>query len=791
MITDGKAMELRRMLAMGKTLAASARMTEMTEKTARKYRDDERLPSQRRQPRTHRTHIDSFAEVWGEVQTRLEAEPRLKANTLFDWLQRKYPGRFPASMRRTFERRVSTWRSLYGPAKTVFFSQQHHAGRLAASDFTVCNELGVKIAGTRFEHTLFHCVLSYSNVESVSLCFSESFEALSEGIQKAFWEFGGVPLRHRTDSLSAAVRNHSTRKLLTDRYTALMNYYGCEPERTNARCANENGDVESSNGHLKERLDQALMLRGSRDFSSREEYMAFVESIIARANEHRQQRFNEELACLRNLPSQRLATEDFLPGIRVSSSSTIQVRTNTYSVPSRLIGRKVDVRLGAEQLVVTFQDHVIQTMPRLFGSKGLAINYRHLIDSLVRKPGAFANYQYREQMFPTTHFRMAYDQLRASHAEHIADKSYVQILELAARESQDAVDDSLRNLLASGQPIRVELVREMVQRATSLPPVTDLEVEPPNLADFDCLLHTFDKESSCDDQSEFNQTPQYDFEHWADNEQNVGGPREPVDQPVPRTATTELSRSLPTVGDPCDDGEPEPLGVSRGIDDARMRSSTAGPDQTFDDAVEAAAGQDLGCVRLQPSAAECEATTGDASRWFVPKSSRERAALRASGFGKEPRIMCIGGATDLSRPQHVADNLQLAGAAVADRQTGLATAEVDQAVVQFRGSDHRRLGLRATEPRGDGGVVHVAGGTLRTRQRATDEQLGIQQVGSDLQRRDDDGCSDRSLGASQRDHRDECAQLPSGDCQEVGCVWTSSDKQECKIDFVIGISNCR
>jgi len=185
MIKDGHVKELRRLLNLGKSLAASARMTEMTEKTARKYRDDERLPSQRKTARNYRTRIDPFEEVWAEVQQKLEAEPALKAITLFDWLQQTDPGRFPDSMRRTFERRVAQWRSLHGPGKTVFFSQIHHAGRLAASDFTVCNELGVRIAGERFEHTLFHCVLTYSNVESVSLCFSESFEALSHGIQEA------------------------------------------------------------------------------------------------------------------------------------------------------------------------------------------------------------------------------------------------------------------------------------------------------------------------------------------------------------------------------------------------------------------------------------------------------------------------------------------------------------------------------------------------------------------------------------------------------------------------------
>src|SRR5665811_1523099 len=176
MVKDGQVTELRRLLALGKPLAASARMTLMSEKTARGYRDDDRLPSQRKKPREYRTRIDPFSDVWPDIERRLEAEPRLQAKTLFQWLQETHPNRFADSTRRTFERRVARWRSLDGPGKTVMFEQIHHPGRLAASDFTVCNSLDVRIAGVRFEHTLFHCVLTYSNFESVSLCFSESFE---------------------------------------------------------------------------------------------------------------------------------------------------------------------------------------------------------------------------------------------------------------------------------------------------------------------------------------------------------------------------------------------------------------------------------------------------------------------------------------------------------------------------------------------------------------------------------------------------------------------------------------
>ena len=775
MVTDGRVKELRRLLGMGRTLADSARMAEMSEKTARKFRDEDGLPSQKKTARTYRTRNDPFEAVWDDVQQRLEVEPRLKAKTLFEWLQQSQPGQFPDSTRRTFERRVNKWRSLHGPGKTVFFTQEHHPGRLAASDFTVCNELGVKIAGHCFDHTFFHCVLTWSNVESVSLCFSESFESLSTGIQKAFWEFGGVPERHRSDSLAAAVRNHTSRKELTERYAALMGYYNCEAERTNARCANENGDVESSNGHLKDRIDQALLLRGSRNFDSREEYVAFVEDLVKRANDNRRKKFLDDLAHLNRLPDQPLDTDDIVKGVRVSRSSTINVRTNTYSVPSRLIDQLVDLRIGAEQITVTHYGHLIQTMPRLVGKKLAAINYRHIIDSLVRKPGAFANYRYREEMFPTSSFRMAWDSLRAAHSEKVADKMYVQILQLAAQESQDAVADALRHLLATGYTIDVERVRELVANAASIPEPTDIEVEAPDLCEYDSLLTTFDKECPNHDQKD-NETG---GEEIAGNQSHEGNtpndvftttgnenrPHVASDRPVEGTASADDPG--PVSGDGCSSGhgKPEPPELSFGTGDSGMRSATGRPYQAADDTFETPSGQDMGELQVQAIAVACDSAAGDSARRLVPGPSRERAAVWQAGLRQEPRLMCVVGTVDSEGAEHVVHNVQPAGAAVADRKARPASSEDDQAVIELRGADHRRPGLRATESRGNGGVVHTSGGTLRTRERSSDEQSCVQQVGPDLQGRDDHSRSDRPPGPSQCDHRTQRLQLPSGDSE--------------------------
>ncbi len=775
MITNGRVKELRRLLGLGRTLGDSARMAEMSEKSARKYRDDERLPSQQTSDRTYRTRSDPFAAVWDKVQQRLEVEPRLKAKTLFEWVQQTHEGQFPDSTRRTFERRVNQWRSLHGPGKTIFFDQEHHPGRLAASDFTVCNELGVKIAGRRFEHTFFHCVLTYSNVESVSLCFSESFESLSAGIQKAFWDFGGVPERHRSDSLAAAVRNHTSRRELTERYAALMSYYNCEAERTNARCANENGDVESSNGHLKDRIDQALMLRGSRNFDSREAYVAFVEKLVKHGNDHRRKKYLDDMAHLKRLPDRWLDTDDIVKGVRVGRSSTINVRTNTYSVPSRLIGQLVNLRIGAEQITVTHHGHLIQTMPRIVGKNQAAINYRHIIDSLVRKPGAFASYRYREEMFPTSGFRMAWDSLRAAHSEKVADKIYVQILELAAREGQDSVADALRHLLATEHTLDIERVRKLVVDATSISPSTDVHVEAPDLCDFDSLLTTFDKEC-----------PDYDQNSNQPNDEEI---RHDIAThgSVERTASADDSGSVSGISDPGRDGESEPPCVSVRVNDAGMRDAKGRPHQTPDDTVSAAAGQDMGFLRLHASAVACASTDGDSAGRIIPGPSREYFDFRKTGLGEEPRSGCAVGTIDSSGPQSAVYDMQFAGSAVTDCETGFAPAETDQTHVELRGSDHRRPRLRPAESRGDGSAVHTSGGTLRTRERAADEQPCLQQMGPDLQ-----GCNDHSSGhrsprTSQRDHRTERAQLPCGNGKE------DQNKDSTVDEFAkpTGNSNCR
>ena len=306
MVTDNQVRMLMKLIQTEKTYAISAAKAGMDEKTARRYRRLGKLPSEIKKERTWRTRGDPFAAVWDEIKCKLEINPGLEAKTLFEDLQRRYPGRFFDGQLRTLQRRVKTWRATEGPCKEVYFPQKHHPGNLCQSDFTHMSALGVTINGQRFDHLLYHFVLTYSNWEAGTICFSESFESLSEGLQNALWELGGVPQVHQTDRLTPAVQKTDHPEEFTRRYAGLLSHYGLEGRKSQSGKAHELGDVEQRHYRFKKAVDQALMLRGSRDFADRDEYAAFLRKLFSQLNAGRRERLLEEQKLLRPLPNCRL-----------------------------------------------------------------------------------------------------------------------------------------------------------------------------------------------------------------------------------------------------------------------------------------------------------------------------------------------------------------------------------------------------------------------------------------------------------------------------------------------------
>jgi transposase InsO family protein len=438
-----------------------------------------------------KTRPDPFEAVWqSELLPLLSISPKLEARTLLEYLQRRYDGQYPDKVLRTLQRRVKQWKAVSGPEKEIIFRQNHPPGWQGISDFTFADTLGVTIRKEVLHHLLYHYRLSYSGVEFVQVVQGgESFSALAEGMQNAFWTTGGVPETHRTDSLSAAYKNCSdkNREEFTQAYTELCKHYRIEPTRNNKGIAHENGSIESPNGHLKNRLDQALMLRGSRDFDSLDEYRTFVREIVTRYNRRIEKAFVEERAFLKPLP-ERKACDYTEERIRVTSSSTIAVKKVTYSVPSRLIGMIVKVHLYDDRLECYVGGDHVATIQRLRKHKKCHyIDYRHVIGTLVRKPQAFRNYIYRDQMFPTFAFRQTWEQLDRELDSRKACQEYVKILYEGARSGgEELVNKYLEDCLSTGVLAESDKVKALFKAHKIQPP--ELKNIRCELADYDVLL---------------------------------------------------------------------------------------------------------------------------------------------------------------------------------------------------------------------------------------------------------------------------------------------------------------
>jgi hypothetical protein len=455
-----------KLLNTGKSLGKAAVSADMDEKTARKYRHLGKPPSQTKQTRRYRTRADVFAEVWGELEPFLESEPDLEATTLLEYLSERYPDRFADSQLRTLQRRVKAWRAVQGLPKEVYFEQRHLPGHQAQSDFTSFNELNVTINRQPFPHLFYHFCLTYSNWETGGICFSESFEAFAEGLQNALWQLGKVPTEHRTDNLTAAVIRVGRRDELTAGYVALLAHYALRASHTNPASPHENGDVEQSHRRFKSAVRQSLILRGSRDFSSREEYFAFLSALLTKRNARRTDKLAAETAVMGELPALRLADSTALR-VRVSRNSTVWVKNKLYSVPSQLIGEWVSIELYAERLEVWYGDTLIEQIERVRGVGASSINYRHIIHSLVRKPGAFQRFRHRQQLFPQFIFRVAYDRLCETMPAR-ADKEYLRILEMAALIGEETVATVLKELFEKGSELSTKSVFACCCRTRSL-----------------------------------------------------------------------------------------------------------------------------------------------------------------------------------------------------------------------------------------------------------------------------------------------------------------------------------
>ena len=459
--------------------------------TASAYRieQDPRLPSQKKMPRGRRRQ-DPLVAVWdSEVVPLLKSTPGLRAVAIFDEIRRRHP-EIAAGIRRTLERRIRTWRALNGAEQDVIFRQEHPPGRLGLSDFTDMRDRGISIAGVALDHRLYHFRLAFSGWEHAHVVLGgESFVALAEGLQNALWALGRAPLQHRSDSLSAAFHNldADTRQDQTRRYEVLCAHYGMEPTRNNRGLAHENGSIESPHGHLKQAIEDALLLRGSRDFDTLDAYRRFLAEIVGRRNTRLAKRLELERAALQPLPTCR--TTDYEETIvTVTSTSGFTLKKVFYSVPSRLIGHRLRVRLYDDRLECFLGATPLMTLrrgrPHPNGKHGHVVDYRHVIHALRRKPMALLNLVYREQLFPRRAYQRAFEALLAAAGEKQACRIMVGLLALAHDRACEvelaaAIDAELD---AGRLPDHNHLGRRFAPDPASIPDIT-IKLAPLHLYD--------------------------------------------------------------------------------------------------------------------------------------------------------------------------------------------------------------------------------------------------------------------------------------------------------------------
>lgn len=472
----------------GKVYKAALR-ADMDRKTAQKYLKKGKVPSQMPVEHMWRTRQDAFTEHWEEVRSMLKDAPELEAKALFEWLCERYPDVYQEGQLRTFQRRVGRWRVLEGPDQEVYFPQEHEPGVKMETDFTSMNSLKITICREAFPHLACHSVLTYSNWEWGKVCQSESMLALKQGLQATLLRLGRIPREHWTDHSTAATHviggEEGENRGFNQKYLDLMEHFRIEPRTIQVRAPHENGDVESGHGVFKRRVKQHLLLRGSSDFDCFDAYTAFLNQIMEKANMARRERLNEELSVMRLLDV-RLLPEYFEEVPRVTSWSTVRVNRNTYSVPSRLKGRKVKARVYEDRVEIYCHGVKQMTMPRLLGEDKHAVNYRHVIKSLVRKPGAFRHYKYRTDMFPTEAFRWAYDALCAACSDRQADREYLRILKHAAETMESRVEAALLQLRHMESVPRWDKVLELAPGPRpQVPEMAPLKV---NLVEYDRLL---------------------------------------------------------------------------------------------------------------------------------------------------------------------------------------------------------------------------------------------------------------------------------------------------------------
>lgn len=459
------------------------------------YKIDKGLHRSTRKPREGKpTRRDPFVNVWDSYLVPLLEKGVSNTTLLYKELQKKHPEEYLDKRNlRTLQRKVSVWKALNGVEKEVIFRQEKPApGKKAIADFTMLKD-EITINGKLFKHKLFHLRLPHSGFTYIQAFegIGESFAIFSVGVQNGYHTFGGSTEELRTDSLSAAFKNlkKDARNDLTKRYRSLLAHYGVQGTRNNRGRAHENGAIESPHGHIKDRLKHALVMRESNDFTSIADYQQFITSVVGDYNREHEAAINIERKALKGLPSSRGV--DYEEAIAVvAQTSTVNIKSVTYSLPSRLIGKTLTVKLHATELAFFLGTHKVITLKRIYpekGKQGYLIDYRHFIDSLRKKPRAFKGSVLRTYILPNDGYRDLWEYIEQQLDDREACKLMVELLALAKNHNcQKELSDEVIQLISQKKAINLAELQDKFNK--NRPPKPLLLVKQHTLSEYTALM---------------------------------------------------------------------------------------------------------------------------------------------------------------------------------------------------------------------------------------------------------------------------------------------------------------
>jgi transposase InsO family protein len=473
----------------GQSQETAAAKGGISERSGRRIEKGERpsIPKERH----WRTREDPLDAIWeSELVPLLEKEPRLTGLTLWEYLEDEHAGQFPYQVLRTLQRRVKHWKATQGPDKAVIFRQSLPAGQQGLSDFSHPNT-AITLQGEVFSHLLYQFRFAYSGWRYVQIVLGgESYSALADGLQSALVLAGGSPVEHRTDSLSAAFNNHAEEQKLTTSYDALCAHYNLRATRNNLGVSHENGAIECAHGSFKRRLDEALKLRGSTDFAAIKDYQTFLDKVTDRLNKRCQSRFKDEQLALQALPGERFMDYSEL-SLKVTRSSTLEIKKVLYSVPSRMIGENVRVHVYHDRLAFFVGQTLTSTLARIYPKAGQercrCIDYRHVIHSLSAKPQAFRFLQFRDELLPTETYRKLWLSCDQQFQSRDACKWIVGVLRIAMdHDCEERLGNELLALVDNNKPLPT--LKALQERYLGKQPVPIIPARQQDLASYDHLL---------------------------------------------------------------------------------------------------------------------------------------------------------------------------------------------------------------------------------------------------------------------------------------------------------------